>query len=198
MIETVTWENVHLHGSLWADHHRLRHKLFIERLRWQLNSEEDMEYDEFDTPATTYLFATQNSQLAGIARLIPTTKPYMIEKLWPFFMESLPHDNTVWEASRFGIDPTLSAREKAKISMEIVLGCQEFGLKNRIERFMVVMPTQIIRRVIGNAGCPYHYLGEPQIMDGMRIAAAAIEVSADIVAHIRHRLADIQPERMAA
>ncbi|HEX2580391.1 MAG TPA: acyl-homoserine-lactone synthase [Dongiaceae bacterium] len=198
MIETVTWANVHLHGSLWADHHRLRHKLFVERLRWQLNSEEGMEYDEFDTPSTTYLFATQNSQLAGIARLIPTTKPYMIEKLWPSFVEDLPHDGAIWELSRFGVDLTLSAEDRVKVSLEVILGFQEFGLKNGIEKYLVVSSTHLMRHVIGNAGCSYTYLGEPRIMDGVRIAAAAIDVSADVVANIRHRLADIQPQRIAA
>ncbi|HEX2580388.1 MAG TPA: acyl-homoserine-lactone synthase [Dongiaceae bacterium] len=198
MIEIVTWKNVHLHGSLWADHHRLRYKLFIERLRWQVNSEEGMEYDEFDTPAATYLFVIHKSRLASVARFIPTTKPYMIEKLWPFFMESLPRDNTVWELSRFGVDPDLSTEERTHVSLEAILGFHEFGLRKGIERVLVVMPTQLIRHLTRMGGCSYSYLSPPRMMDGMRIAAAAIDVSADVASRLRYRLMDYQSQKIAA
>lgn len=186
MIKVINWSNIHLHGSLWAEHHRLRHKLFIERLGWEIPTAEGMEYDGYDTPSAHYLLVSgADNQLAGMARLIPTTRPYMIEQLWPDFMEILPKTKAIWEASRFGVAPHLPPSERERVSKEIVLGCQEFGVHHGIESMLVVMPTPIIYRLMARTGCPYRMLGMPKNLNGIRIGAATIEVSSKILTAVR-------------
>ena len=51
----VTWETAHQHGEAWISHHRLRYKMFVERQKWSVPSYRQIEYDEFDTPAATYI-----------------------------------------------------------------------------------------------------------------------------------------------
>ena len=103
----VTWETAHQHGEAWISHHRLRYKMFVERQRWSVPSYRQIEYDEFDTPAATYILTVDEQHRAlGSVRLIPTTRPYMVESLWPDLVSTeLPHCGSVWEASRFRLRP---------------------------------------------------------------------------------------------
>jgi N-acyl-L-homoserine lactone synthetase len=66
----VTWETVHQHGEAWISHHRLRYKMFVERQKWTIPTYRQMEYDEFDTPAATYILTVDDQYRAlGAARL---------------------------------------------------------------------------------------------------------------------------------
>jgi hypothetical protein len=46
-----------------------------------------------------------------------------------------------------------------------------------IREYLVLMPTLIIRRAIGGAGCNYSLLGEPRMIGKHRVAVASVEVS---------------------
>src|ERR1700753_842170 len=96
----LNWETAHQHGEACVSHHRLRYRMFIERQRWNVPNYRQLEYDEFDTPAATYiLIVDDQNQALGTARLIPTTRPYMVEALWPDLVDGeLPHLAAVWEA----------------------------------------------------------------------------------------------------
>ena len=114
MINVVNWETAHLCGTAFAGQHRLRYRLFVERQHYDVPSYGGMEYDQFDTPAATYLVSPDTNgsgEARGIARLIPTNRPYMIKELWPELVkgEPLPCSDVVYEASRFGIDDRLPA-----------------------------------------------------------------------------------------
>lgn len=187
MIKFVTWNNIHEHGELWAEHHKMRHRIFVNRLKWSVPYSEGMEYDEFDNPSAVYLLATgDNGKLVSFARLIPTTKTYMAEKLWPEFFSnySRPRTATIWEATRFGVDPTLPPAERRKASFEIVAGCQEFGVRNGLSAFILVMATPIIHKLMAETGCPYELLGAPKKMEGLRTGCALIQVSRSILAGV--------------
>lgn len=187
MIEVVTWANSHAFGDSLAAHHRLRHKCFVERNGWSVPSHDGMEYDQFDTPAATYLIHRRpGGPVNGVARLIPTTRPYMLKELWPDLLgDDVPVSPKVWEATRFGIDDDLEPAAKRRVAAEIVLGCLEFGQAMGIDRYLVLMPHLIIRRTIGGAGCNYRFLGESRNLADYPVAAAEIEVSEQALASAR-------------
>ncbi|WP_291717171.1 acyl-homoserine-lactone synthase [Magnetospirillum sp. 64-120] len=191
MIEVVTWANSHVFGDSLAAHHRLRHKCFVERNGWSVPSHDGMEYDQFDTPAATYLIHRHpGGQVNGVARLIPTTRPYMLKELWPDLLgDDVPVSSQVWEATRFGIDDDLDPTVKRRVAAEIVLGCLEFGLSMGIDRYLVLMPHLIIRRTIGGAGCKFRFLGESRTLTDYPVAAAEIEVSEQALASARAKCA---------
>lgn len=191
MVDVVTWENAHLHGSALVAHHRLRYRVFVERQHYDVPSYHGMEYDQYDTPAAVYLLPrSRDGRVCGTTRLIPTTRPYMIKQLWPDLVNGhdLPSSSEVWEATRFGVEPNLSPAERNRVTGEIVLACLEFGLMQGIRRYLVLMPVPIISRVIGGAGCSYSYLGEPHMLGRHRVAVASVDVSAEILIEARRRL----------
>jgi N-acyl-L-homoserine lactone synthetase len=183
----VTWETVHQYGEAWISHHRLRYKMFVERQKWTVPSYRQIEYDEFDTPAATYILTVDDQHRAlGTTRLIPTTRPYMVESLWPELVNmGLPHCDPIWEASRFGCDRELDAASRRRVVAELILGCQEFGIANGISQYLGVMPTRIFKYVIAANGCPVTPVGPSLRSHGHEITAAYIDVSPTTLEAVR-------------
>ncbi|CCD84690.1 putative autoinducer synthetase (modular protein) [Bradyrhizobium sp. ORS 285] len=184
---SIRWDTVHRHGEAWISHHRLRYRMFVERQRWSVPHYQGIEYDQFDTPAATYILVVDDhDQALGTARLIPTTRPYMVRSLWPDLVDgSLPHSDAIWEASRFGCDRALSAGKRREVIGQLIQGCQEFGLANGISCYLGVMPSWIFKNVIAAHGCPVRPLGTKLRLEGHDIGAAYIGVSAAILESVR-------------
>lgn len=93
-----------LSTQLFAQIGRYRHDIFIQQLNWGLNAVDGMELDEFDGPDAVYVCAhDEGGQVSGVARLLPTTAPYLMEKAFPQLWggQQLPRDPKIWELSRF-------------------------------------------------------------------------------------------------
>lgn len=185
----LNWETAHLHGETWISHHRLRHRLFVERQGWQVPTYRGMEHDEFDTPAAQYLVWVDDAgNTRGVARLLPTIQPYMLKKLWPDMISGeLPESDTVWEASRFGCDRTLNATMRRRVVAEILCAMQEFGIRNGIERYLAVMPLRLLKCVVVDAGCKVTVLGPERAVGNLPAAASYLTVSPEVLAEIRLR-----------
>ena len=83
-----------------------RREVFINQLGWELNTTNGMELDEFDGPDAVYVCSHDNEgNVNGVARLLPTTGPYLMEKVFPQLWagNTLPHDPKIWELSRFAM-----------------------------------------------------------------------------------------------
>ncbi|MBV8753564.1 MAG: hypothetical protein JO309_01650 [Pseudonocardiales bacterium] len=188
-IACLSWETAHLHGEAWISHHRLRHRLFVDRQNWRVPTYNGLEYDRFDTPAARYiLWLDRFGQARGVARLLPTTEPYMIETLWPDLVDGpLPRSHAVWEATRFGCDCFLDPQARRRIVAELICGCLEFAIAQGISRYIAAMPLGIFERVIRAAGCPVAILGPTRRMERLNVAAAYVDASAEILAGVRAR-----------
>ncbi|MDH5453384.1 MAG: N-acyl-L-homoserine lactone synthetase, partial [Paracoccaceae bacterium] len=52
---TLSFENMHNHGELFANVLRARRQSFIVQNKWDLPEAMGMEYDQYDTPASRWL-----------------------------------------------------------------------------------------------------------------------------------------------
>lgn len=68
-----------------------RHKVFVEMLGWELQTQNGVELDQFDRPDTLYVI-TQDEQgrVNGCARLLPTHRPYLLGEVFPQLLNGLP------------------------------------------------------------------------------------------------------------
>jgi len=153
--------------------------MFVERQNWNVPSYKQIEYDEFDTPAATYILTVdENDRALGATRLVPTTRPYMVASLWPDLVSvELPRCDSVWEASRFVCERNLDSAIRRRVVAHLILGCQEFGVATGILQYLGVMPIQMFKRVIAANRCPISYLGPTRRLNGHQIVAAYIDVS---------------------
>lgn len=191
MIAVVSIENAHLYGDIIPSIYRLRYHGFKERQNYDVPSYRGMEFDAYDTPATTYLaWRDEHQVVRGCARVLPTTMPYMIEDLWPQSVqyEALPKRAEVWEASRMCIDKNLPVHQRRLIHAEIVCALQEFGLMNKIDWMIGVMTLPIWRSVFMKVGWPIEFLGPPlQLSHKEKIFTGKMRVSKHILKALRQR-----------
>ena len=188
MIDIVTLKTAHLHGDALADQHRFRYRQFICRAGWVLPHVDDMEYDQFDTPAAVYLlWRDQAARVRGMVRLLPTTRPYMTDTLWPELApeEGLPRAESVWENTRFAVDRDLPAPLRRTVTSELVLGSLEFGLSCSIDRYLLISPLWVLNGALTAAGLPYRMLRQTDALGRWPVASAYVPVSAQILATAR-------------
>lgn len=170
--------NIETYHREWLAHHRLRHKLFFERLGWEVQCYNGMEYDQFDTPAAHYaVVLDHDNEVCAVSRLLPTTATYMIETLWPDWMEGeLPKTEAVWEASRFGCSTDLTAAQRRQAIRVLFQAIYEFGRDHHIAHYLMVMPRFIFERIIVRNGYAVEYIGELRIIDGLKTCLGRVQV----------------------
>ncbi|MDH5180925.1 MAG: GNAT family N-acetyltransferase, partial [Gammaproteobacteria bacterium] len=88
---------------------RFRHKIFHDRLKWDVNSIHGMEYDEFDALNPYHMIASNDKkEIEACWRILPTTGPYMLKDTFPELLrgEEAPQRDDIWELSRFAVAPS--------------------------------------------------------------------------------------------
>jgi N-acyl-L-homoserine lactone synthetase len=191
MIETVTLQSAHLFGDALADQHRFRYRQLVVRACWSVPHFDGMEYDQFDTPAAVYLLWRDHAaRVRGMVRLLPTTRPYMADTLWPELApeEGAPRSEQVWENTRFAVDRDLQAPLRRKVTGELILASLEFGLSRGIERYLLISPLWVLQGVLAASGLPHRILRQTEGLGRRPVASAYVPVSEQILATARERL----------
>jgi len=191
MIDCLNITNAHYYGDALASQHRLRHRVFIERQDYQVPTWRGMEYDQFDTPAAHYMvWRDQFGDVRAVARLSPTSKPYMLEHVWPEKVTemNLPHSSAIWEGTRFGVDRDISPRLRTQVIREMVVSFTEFAELNGVEAYIGVMPVAILKSFFERNGWPVDYIGPMWEQDGIRICAARLHVTDEITQKVRDKV----------
>lgn len=133
---------------------RYRHDVFVKRQGWRLPMvalDDEVEWDEFDGPDAVYVVLRDRAaRLCGCARLLPTTGPYLLRKLFPELAKGAPlNDPSVWELSRVaavvvGDDRTGYAKEGDRMKALLCAVIAE-AAKLRIVRLIGVAPPGMMR-----------------------------------------------------
>lgn len=161
-----------------------RHKIFIERLGWQLPVQNGLERDQFDRPDTIYVVSrSKDGNICGCARLLPTTGPYLLGEVFPQLLNGLPvpsaHD--IWELSRFAavdVSGTASSpQDVANHSRLLLTAAIRMAAEHGATRLITVSPLGI-ERLLHRMGVHAHRAGPPVAIDGKLIYACWIEIDA--------------------
>ena len=159
------------------------HTMFARKPGWQLRSEHGLAYDSFDRDDTAYVVATdERGALVGTARLLPTTRPYLLGTLFPALMHglALPASPQVWELSRFAA-PDFDAALTSTVGWRpapVAARLLDMALKSaaglRAERVIAVSPLGLERLLLRN-GFRAHRAAPPLLVDGNPLFACWIE-----------------------
>lgn len=197
MILVITPENREDYLGYLEEMHRIRYEVFVERCGWaNLENPFRMDVDQFDRPWVTYYLklAPDGSILAGL-RTLPTNRPYMLEKLYyPLFEDKfntkkLPHDENVWEMSRyFVLDPDYRTERGHAAKMELYVAVFEHALASGVTSLCAVGETYIMARAL-RLGWNIKPISVPFIhkevdFDG-EMVAINLDVNAEMVAATR-------------
>lgn len=128
---------------------KLRHKIFHERLQWDIPSvskNAEMEEDMFDTEQTVYVVL--GDPVIACCRLIPTTRTTMISALWPDVMGKINPGQDIWELSRFAADK--DAGRPVFLAARLLFEAYKFALERKINYYVVITSpavAKVIRRM---------------------------------------------------
>lgn len=212
MIEVVTPDAAFRYRDKIQAMHGLRHRVFKERLHWDVCSRDGFERDVFDLFHPIYLLASDDrGRVAGTWRLLPTTGPYMLRDVFPALLDNQPppNDPAIWETSRFAIEATPDSAEGlgavSRITSELFCGLIEFCLLFGIREIITVYDVRVAR-LLPRIGCrptwqsTRHRIGETLTMAGRfdinHEVLLAVQAAAGITHSVVH--ADILSEQRDA
>lgn len=187
---------IEVHQALPADSplaqelYHFRYRVFVQHAGWNLPCRQQQERDEFDTHDAVHLVSrAANGRIAGLLRLLPTTAPYMIEKLWPDLLAPYPAPRSpqIWEVTRLGTDPDMGPLERGQTVAELVAACLEYGLDRGIRQMLAVMSEDHARRVVMGMGWHYERCGPMRLLGGSPVIALRMRLSEDALASVRQR-----------
>ena len=191
MIKCVSIKNNHLFdGNPLFEQHRLRFNEISQRLDWDVPDYDGMEFDEYDTPATTYfLWSKPDNPVQVMCRTSPTSLPYMLQDHFNFLAQyhKLPSEEKVFEGSRMVADSSLSREERRQAIKEIVVAFMEFGRQQNLGGYVGIMPPGIWKSTFQKAGWDIEWIGEETILpnNGGVVRAAFYPVSQKMEEKIR-------------
>lgn len=188
VIDVVTFATAHCFGDALPSSLRLRHKIFVEQQQYDVPSFDGMEFDQFDTPAAVYLlWRDGDGKVRAVARLIPTTFPYMIQQLWPHLAAdaTLPNRPDIWEVTRLGIDPDLDPAGRKRAFGEIVCALGEFAMLNGVTSYLFVTHPRIMKNVLAGSGCAVELLGPAQVLGTFTVIAGNVTITAEALERAR-------------
>ena len=133
-VTTLSFENMHNHGELFANMLRARFKTFVERNRWDLLVADGMEYDQYDTPASRWVAVHEFGQVLAGVRLTPTTArcgiySYMIRDAQLGLLDSIPSDLLfdqapvaphIWESSRVFVSDAVPSKLRLRVQIALI------------------------------------------------------------------------------
>ena len=149
-VTTLSFDNLHNHGELFANMFRARHRTFIEHRNWDLPEANGMEFDQYDTPASRWVAVHEFGQVLAGVRLTPTTArcgvySYMIRDAQLGLLDSIPSNllfdeapvaSHVWESSRVFVSDTVPAKIRLRVQCslmdEMVRAARGFGATSLI------------------------------------------------------------------
>ncbi len=183
------------------DMHRLRTRVFKDRLGWDVSVTEDgLEVDQFDLPETVYMLALDdNKRVIGNWRLLPTSGPTMIRDVWPEFLESnpMPSDPNVWETSRFAVNSLQGESEEGlaqvnKATQELFCGLTELCILCGIRQIYTLYDMRIAR-LLKRLNCEPLAVSKKIKIDDNYAQVGSFLTNKDMLARLRHACGITRP-----
>lgn len=171
--------------SLMADMARFRHDIFIKRLGWSLQVEDEMELDQFDRPDTVYVVGLDDySRVIASARLLCTTGPYLLQSLFPQLTgeQPCPASADVWELSRYAaVESDETAQDRigpysSPNAVALLKACIRTARRAGVTRLITVSPVGI-ERLLRNAGFRSSRAGPPLRVDNGLVVGCWLSVT---------------------
>ncbi len=191
MIQLITSEHYGNFIDDIAEMHRLRCRVFKERLGWEVQVSGDMEIDEFDALHPAYLLQrSSDGRIQGCVRLHPTVGPTMLRDAFPVLLDgaSAPASSTIWESSRFALDvPTAAPKAAHGVAIatyELFAGMIEFGLSRKLTEIVTVTDARM-ERILRRVGWPLQRIGQPRALGNTLAVAGLVGISVESLTRIR-------------
>jgi N-acyl-L-homoserine lactone synthetase len=152
---TLSFDNLHNHGTLFTNVLRARHESFIVHRKWDLPQYQGMEFDQYDTPQSRWIAVHEFGQVLAGIRLTPTTAAcgiysYMIRDAQNGLLGSIPQDlmyeeapvaDHIWETSRIFIAHHVPASKRGEIQRDLMAEMVRSAAKSGATQLLGLCPS---------------------------------------------------------
>lgn len=149
--------------DLW-EMHRLRTRVFKDRMGWAVPILSGMEIDGYDAIDPHYMIIRgEGTCVCGCWRMLPTEGPYMLKDTFPELLQGAPapEAKTIWELSRFAIETDgPQGFGFAGLALDAMREIVRFGDERGITNYVTVTTTAI-ERLLRRAGIEITRYGAP-------------------------------------
>lgn len=177
--------------DLMTDMHRLRYRVFKQRLDWEVAVSGDMEIDKYDILDPIYLaLVGPAGKLFGAVRFLPTTGPNMLADTFSVLLNGNPPPRApdIWDCSRLCIDTDAAAAVSEGglrlATHTLIAGIAEWGHGCGITELVAATDLHV-ERILRRAGCRVERIGPPVMLGKVMSVACRFEVSARSVAETK-------------
>ena len=170
--------------------HRLRARVFAERLGWEVTLTDEGEVDRYGALGPVHLLHVGcDGEVDGCARLLPATGPTMLRDTFPVLLGGRPlRTDRVWESSRFAVDTRRAgcgdAKGLARVTFELIAAEYEYALATGVREIVTVTDVRM-ERILIRAGCAWERIAEPQVIGVTRAVAGYIAMTEADLARVR-------------
>lgn len=179
----TSWLRSQNDGGAWVAQHKLRHDIFINRMDYNVQTADRLEFDQFDTPRATYIVVMDDDHQRAIAccRLVPTVFPTMVGQLWPELLGGFDLARLGYlEATRIGVRQEATTMERREALGRVIQGVLNYASQERYRGVIGVMPVALFKASLERNGCVIDYLAEPISIDNRPTVAGLIDVQASL------------------
>lgn len=178
--------------DLW-EMHKLRAKVFKDRLGWEVPIMSGMEIDGYDALEPLYMMIREpgGGPLRGCWRILPTEGPYMLKDSFAQLLhgQDAPENARIWELSRFAIETDGNPRFGfSEITMESIGEIISYGHHAGLDQYVTVT-TVAIERLLRRAGVLTTRFGDPVQIGVERAVALYVDIAGTYEAMFESRLA---------
>jgi acyl homoserine lactone synthase len=170
--------------------HRLRGRVFKERLDWDVSVSDGLEIDQYDTFMPTYLLAVEQDEVVGCVRLLPTTGRNMLADTFPVLLDgnAAPKATGIWESSRFCVDTknvAATAENGLREATFLLFAAMiEWGQQRDLQAIATVTDLRM-ERILRRAGWHLDRLGTPRQIGATKAVAGLLPITDDALGAIR-------------
>lgn len=176
--------------SLLRDMHRLRRKVFKDRLDWSVSTRGDFEKDRYDTQDATYLVVVDRGTVLGCVRLLPTTAPNMLAETFPELLDgaNAPRCDSIVESSRFCVDTGSTAATTEgglrQATFMLLAAMLEWSTARGLKSIATVTDLRM-ERILRRAGWRLRRIGGPRRIGSTAAVAGLLSIEDDALDAIR-------------
>lgn len=175
--------NRRLLESMFAD----RKRLFVDLFGWDVPVVDgQFEIDQFDTDQTVYIIcADATGAHEASLRLMPTTKPHMLQDLFDQLCPGgVPTGPTTWESTRLCLPQRHGAARRRELRNALISAMVDFAIARGIERLTGVLPDAFRKEVLA-MGWAAEPLGPPVRVESGVVGAFLAHVRPDTPSRLR-------------
>lgn len=136
--------------------YHLRHRVFKEKLGWNVSSSNGEEVDEYDRLDPYYMVVMERDKAIACWRLLPTSGKYMLSHTFTQLLRGdlPPSDKNIWELSRFAVlspDKHCKAQiQLNQVAFEMFAQLIQFADRQHISQYVTVMSRSVERLMLHN------------------------------------------------